>query len=180
MTDPVHCVAFISKPGCLTCQTYFWLHLVKIAGNIICNPPDDTIKTWDEYCLVSHANQQLFEWLDATTCRVDQKAPQPLLLSQLEGNPCAEILYRVCIRKDENLIQNYRIWLMNRSYEYINTSKCTCWEVLGKSGVVLVAFMLSKHHIRIMDCLQDLFIRNTEFSEFQQGCRWAPQEATVN
>jgi hypothetical protein len=40
--------------------------------------------------------------------------------------------------------------------------------------------MLSKHHICIMDCLQDLFIRNTEFSEFQQGCWWAPQEATVN
>lgn len=32
-----------------------------------------------------HTNQQLFQWLQATTFRVDDKAPQPLLLLQLKA-----------------------------------------------------------------------------------------------
>jgi hypothetical protein len=101
----------------------------------------------------------------------------PFVISQLKA-------FLVLKSSIEYVSGKMRIWLSPIPplifYEYINTSKCTCWEVLGNSGVVLVAFMLTKHHICIMDCLQDLYIRNTEFSEFQQGCWWAPQEATVN
>jgi hypothetical protein len=46
MTGPVDSV-LLSFPNQVASpvKTYFWLHLVKIAGNIIRKPPDDTIKT---------------------------------------------------------------------------------------------------------------------------------------
>jgi len=111
MTDPVHSV-LLSLPNQVASpvKTYFWLHLVKIAGNIICRPPDDTIKTWDEYCLGSHAKKLAIE---TNSCSSDymlqhvgltKRLHSPFVISQLKA-------FLVLKSSIEYVSGKMRIWL---------------------------------------------------------------------